>query len=361
MRKLKRVAPFVLLSALGLILGNALAWPFETGLKSDEIVQFQDSYAIEKPNGSAEVRVHAWVYEREPRRGALSLFANYLDLDLDQLDAQTRIRFEQRARLFFVDTQANKRLSVSLEQQSMELPKTNGFGVTLGLLKDAQPPVDAEHWLRFHSRGPETRFDGRAQLVPIYGVSVVSDIDDTIRDTNVLDTKEMLQNTFVRETRALPQMAPSYRQFLQHNPSARMHYLSNSPFALDPLLKDFLVQNGFPEGSMHLRAVSLRSSVLDKIRSQHSTHKREVIEQLLHDFPKRQFILIGDTGERDPEIYADILRRHRSRISQVLLHHVQADSQASRLGKLYANDAALTVFKRGQMPNLASLLTLKQQ
>jgi phosphatidate phosphatase APP1 len=345
----KWVAPLVLLTLLALTLGNALAWPFQTELRSDEIVQFQDSYAIEKPDGRAEVRVHAWVYEREPRR-----------LDLDQLDAQTRIRFEQRARLFFVDTQRNKRVSVSLEEQSMALPKTNGFGLSLGLLKDVQPPVVAERWLHFHSLGPDARFDGRAELVPINGVSIISDIDDTIRDTNVLDTQEMLQNTFLRETRALPQMAPSYSQFLQENPSARVHYLSNSPFALDPLLKDFLVRNNFPAGSMHLRSVSLRSSVLDKIRSQHSTHKREVIEQLLNDFPKRQFILIGDTGERDPEIYADILRRHPSRIRQVLLHHVQLDSQELRLGKLYSIDAALTVFKRGQMPDLVSLLPLKQ-
>ncbi|MGB7326045.1 MAG: App1 family protein [Rubripirellula sp.] len=60
---------------------------------------------------------------------------------------------------------------------------------------------------------------------------------------------------------------------------------------------------GFPEGTFHLKQFRLKdSSVLDLLSSQQET-KRSAIVPILEAFPQRQFILIGDSGEQDPEIY----------------------------------------------------------
>ena len=48
-------------------------------------------------------------------------------------------------------------------------------------------------------------------------------------------------------------------------------------------------------------------------------HKRETIETLFKDFPRRKFILIGDCGEKDPEIYGDLMRRYPKQVDRILL------------------------------------------
>ena len=65
-------------------------------------------------------------------------------------------------------------------------------------------------WLTFEAvvpEGDERRFSGRCQVLPPKGIAVVSDIDDTIKDSNVLDKKELLANTFLRPFRAVSGMA----------------------------------------------------------------------------------------------------------------------------------------------------------
>jgi phosphatidate phosphatase APP1 len=337
----------------GLGFGVACAWPFQSDLKSDEVVQFQPSYAIEKSDGSVDLRVHAWVFEREPRRGAIGVFARYLGLNLKAIDPPTRARFERTARLFFVDTQNNKRLAIEIPEGSKAMGVSDSFGVSQAIIRTGQTSV-TDSWINFFTQGPSTRFEGRAQRIPKAGISIISDIDDTIRDTNVLDHDAMIHNTFVHVWRALPTMAERYHTFTNAHADARVHYLSNAPFALNPLIVEFLQQHGFPEGSLHLRAVSAKSSMLAKITGETSTHKTVVIEQLFNDFPTRSFILIGDTGERDPEIYADIWRRFPSRVLDIYLHDVHPKPQIKRLNNLFDAGAPLHVFKRGQMPAIES-------
>ena len=63
------------------------------------------------------------------------------------------------------------------------------------------------------------------------------------------------------------------------------------------------------------------------------TYKIAAIEPLLKRFPQRQFVLVGDSGERDPEIYATLARRYPQQISRILIRDVTdepADSSRYR-------------------------------
>jgi phosphatidate phosphatase APP1 len=97
---------------------------------------------------------------------------------------------------------------------------------------------------------------------------------------------------------------------------------------LMPPLGAFLRSAGFPEGSVHLRAFSFSpAAMLDADAT--LRHKQAEITQLLTDHPRRRFVLVGDSGERDPEVYGPIARAHAARIAAVLIRDVTGDAADS--------------------------------
>jgi hypothetical protein len=92
------------------------------------------------------------------------------------------------------------------------------------------------------------------------GWGVISDIDDTIKITEVRDRIKLLKNTFVRVPVPVPDMPQLYKQ-LHETLSTRTHpapfiYLSASPYNLYPMLRTFLKDTAFPQGQIVLRDMS---------------------------------------------------------------------------------------------------------
>jgi len=54
-------------------------------------------------------------------------------------------------------------------------------------------------------------------------------------------------------------------------------------------------------------------------------YKPPVIEELLRQFPKRRFVLVGDSGEKDPEIYGALARKHPSQVIQIFIRDVTGE------------------------------------
>ena len=134
-------------------------------------------------------------------------------------------------------------------------------------------------------------------MIEPYGISIISDIDDTIKFTDVLDGKDaILQNTFFRKAVEVPHMSEVYKNWVSEG--AHIHYVSNSPWQVYPALAEFLTNKGFPEGSTHLRAVSTQDLIIGKP----GKHKLDIIPKIIKDFPHRKFILVGDSGEIDAEM-----------------------------------------------------------
>jgi phosphatidate phosphatase APP1 len=97
------------------------------------------------------------------------------------------------------------------------------------------------------------------------------------------------------------------------------HYLSASPWQLYGPLAEFRRAEGFPAGLFHLKLFRLKdSTALDLFGSQ-ERYKSGVIERILADFPDRRFILVGDSGEQDPEIYAAAARKHPDQVVRIFI------------------------------------------
>ena len=171
---------------------------------------------------------------------------------------------------------------------------------------------------------------GLIYLLDRTGTSVVSDIDDTIKVSAVGDRKELLNNTFLRDFRSVEGMADVYRQWS----TASFHYVSSSPWQLFESLHQMNVSHQFPPGTMHLRNFRLRDQLLKKVIIRRQG-KATAIRFLMKNLPERKFILIGDSGEKDPEIYRKVFRKFPDRVKALLIRDIeQRPLEDERIRKL---------------------------
>ena len=178
-------------------------------------------------------------------------------------------------------------------------------------------------------------FSTTSELVAARGISVISDIDDTVKITHVTDPKRLWESTFFKPFTPVPGMADFYRRLGASGTS--IHYVSSSPWHLYVPLNQFLADAGFPSATLALKMIRLKDrSILNILKSPSET-KPPQIESILARYPHRTFILIGDSGEQDPEIYADVLRRNLDRVARILIRNVTgARRDDARFTKVFA-------------------------
>jgi hypothetical protein len=88
---------------------------------------------------------------------------------------------------------------------------------------------------------------------------------------------------------------------------------SNGPFELLPVINEFFLLAKLPTGSVRLRSYGTRT-LFSGLLSAPSDRKRDGVLEVLTSFPHSRFILIGDSGEQDLELYATIARDHPEQI-----------------------------------------------
>lgn len=157
-----------------------------------------------------------------------------------------------------------------------------------------------------------------------YGI--ISDIDDTVLWTNVtnkLNMALMLARTNHHTRKPFKGVAGFYRALNEGVSGADdnpLFYVSSSPWHLFGPLVDFLRVQSIPLGPLLLRELKVR----DLLSKDHS-HKLDKIELIMRFYPHMQFVLIGDSGERDPEIYTEIVRRHPASVRMIYIRNVNPD------------------------------------
>jgi len=145
---------------------------------------------------------------------------------------------------------------------------------------------------------------------------LISDIDDTIVSSNVTRKVRMLLTvalTSARTRKPFPGVAAFYRAL--HAGVNPVFYVSKSPWNLYAPLLEYLEVQRFPPGPLLLRDFGWRPE---------KEHKRKAIEEILAAYPKLPFVLSGDSGEQDPEIYAALVRRFPKRIRAIYIRSVDA-------------------------------------
>jgi phosphatidate phosphatase APP1 len=140
------------------------------------------------------------------------------------------------------------------------------------------------------------------------GWTVISDVDDTVRWSSVLDTMALFESTFVQPFRAIPGIAAAYKSLSRKlGANHQFHYLSASPMTLLPSLKTFFKNLELPAGPIHLQAMTGTAGTLFAFTNT-IHHKFSVIRDLFTRLPLRKYVMIGDSAQRDPLVYGRMFR-----------------------------------------------------
>lgn len=168
---------------------------------------------------------------------------------------------------------------------------------------------------------------------------VISDIDDTILKTDVTSRLKlkMMVHTLLKNAGnrlAFAGVSDFYgalslgKDGKGFNP---FFYVSNSPWNLYDLLLDFLHLNHLPRGPILLRDFGLPK---EDSSFSYKTHKADMVNKILTTYPELPFILVGDSGEHDTDIYLEAARNNPGRILAIYIRDVQHERRAKRIEAL---------------------------
>ena len=168
-----------------------------------------------------------------------------------------------------------------------------------------------------------------------YGI--ISDIDDTIIRTGATDLLAMSKTVLLGNARTrLPFAGVSeFYKALQLGRNGKRNnpffYVSSSPWNLYDLLIDFMDHNEIPAGPLLLRDFGLNESF---IGGNYMGHKFKEISQILDTYPHLNFVLAGDSGEQDPAIYYEVVKRFPGRIISIYIRDVVTGKKQQHAGEI---------------------------
>ncbi|MEJ1222600.1 App1 family protein [Sediminicola sp. 1XM1-17] len=257
---------------------------------------------------------------------------------------------------FGTDVVANCRIKLKLPNGDFHEFETDAEGYFLLALNktNLQSMCNEEGWLAFEVSYAdesikrniqlENRFPGE-MLIPSLSsdFGVISDIDDTILHTGMMSWLKwrVLYNTFLKTPdRRIPLSgAPEFYHLLHRgapgDKSNPIFYVSNSPWNLYLYLKFFLKNNNFPKGPILLRSLGAFFNRHKLKGPDHRPHKNHEILNILKTYPSLAFVLIGDSGEKDADIYLEIAKMYPDRIKAIYLRSVKHRKKMLRVAGLY--------------------------
>ncbi|MBA3945966.1 MAG: DUF2183 domain-containing protein [Herpetosiphonaceae bacterium] len=169
---------------------------------------------------------------------------------------------------------------------------------------------------------------------------IISDIDDTIVRTGAADPLTMARIVVLNNphTRLPFEGVAAFYQALSAGPdgtgSNPLFYVSSSPWNLYDLLIDFMTINNIPLGPLFLRDIGLEPE--HWLKSGHREHKLAQIRTILETHTTLPFVLVGDSGQEDPEIYRDIVQTYPGRIKAIYIRDVTLEERATAIRLLVA-------------------------
>lgn len=262
---------------------------------------------------------------------------------------------------FESDEIKNTSLTITFPNNFTITTKTNdsGYFVVDEKIEGLSELANSEGWLHFtvsftnehvgRKINKKNKFPGELLIPPKDAeFGVASDIDDTILHTGVVSKLKwkLLINTLFRapfKRKALKGSSDFY-SLLHLGKSGKnanpFFYVSHSPWNLYRYLEYFLHNNSFPKGAILLRTMK---NMMHKNIDEKPQKQKEIIN-ILKTYPTLPFILIGDAGEHDADIYMEVVKNHPERIKAIFLRSVKSKRRILRIKNLIENYTEVPFF-----------------
>ncbi|KGQ19581.1 DUF2384 domain containing protein [Lysobacter dokdonensis DS-58] len=165
------------------------------------------------------------------------------------------------------------------------------------------------------------------QVLPNAGFGIISDIDDTILQSSITDWKIAAQLTFLGNARTRkPLLGVAKLYAALQSGTNPLFYVSSSPWNLYDLLDDFLELNAIPPGPIFLRDIGTDTGKF--IKTPGHGHKLERARTLIARNPQLRWILLGDSGQADAELYSEAAQEFGERIAAIYIRDVDPETDS---------------------------------
>jgi phosphatidate phosphatase APP1 len=304
-----------------------------------EVVIFYPTYGVQQ---SSEWRVDVRAKVQEPSKAAA--VADAASSLVTAGESREQKNLHTRLADFVADDEPGEKVVLAFDGDSTKtryriaaadgtFPSSNAHGLvegTLTLSDTVAQRLLAEQgskdgWLTYRAVSKDHTGVGRVRLIGPAGVSVISDIDDTIKVTQIpLGIGVVVKNTFFRDFDSTTELAAVYKELA----GAPVHYVSGGPWQMYRPLATFVADGRHPEGSFHMKRLSggLRTPKMSfedlaRFVSSDGTveHKTAEISRIMQRFSRRTFVLIGDSGEKDPEVYRGVKARFGAQVERIVI------------------------------------------
>lgn len=246
-------------------------------------------------------------------------------LDISPDDSATRKRIATRLQPFLDTVLPKRTMRIQIaDREEQTLGPSNMSGVSTDLLQLHFETSESQIKSSAINLPPPFTIPAVTVLAEERGWGIISDVDDTIKVTKTPSPVEVLRATFIKETpEVVPGMPELYADMHSVFKSPAWFYLSASPYNLYPFLRQFR-NDHFPQGTMILRDASWQNlgGLITSLSRGTQAYKVDRIEKINSWFPRRKFLLIGDSTQSDPEAYGEIAKKHSGWVKAIFIRKV---------------------------------------
>ena len=233
---------------------------------------------------------------------------------------------------------ADSTVTVRIGDQEFEVTADRGGVVDVDLAVDLDPGLRT---ISLQAPGSE-RVEARIYVVrPEARLGVVCDIDDTVMVTALPRPFLAAWNTFVLDEHArrpVPGMAVMLERLVRENPGSPVIYLSTGAWNVAPTLDRFMSRHLYPDGTMLLTDWG---PTHDRLFRSGRDHKRSSLERLAKEFPDVRWVLIGDDGQHDEELYRDFSEAFPQNVAAIAIRQLSTPEAVLAGGRSRGDDSPL--------------------
>ncbi len=346
-------------SAISLKYGIAGSKSVSSVGRKEHVVLFTTHSWYDSHSKTWNIPIHGWVYELEGRPIVRAMFSELLDRKYGlKKSIETEDNFSYRTRLLTADNEGGKRIVIKLLGRRYVLPKSepNGHFKSLIAIKAADLGADAnleqggEVAYQLVLRPNDSRqIFGKSLLIQDKGLSIISDIDDTVKLSYVTDHKKLFESSFFKDFIPVEGMPELYRKWEKQG--AKFHYVSSSPWQLYEPLKEFMRKHGFPEATFSLKMIRLKDQTFLNLFKSATKTKPQAIEAIIKHYPNRRVVLLGDSGEKDAQVYAQIASKHPEKIVKIYIRNVNGDPNLDTVYETIFDGLPRTLWQTFESPD----------
>lgn len=233
-------------------------------------------------------------------------------------------------------------VTVTIGEQSFNVVADEGGVIDTRIEVSLEPGV---HDVTMEMSGSEIAITSVYIVPPEQKYGVIVDVDDTVMITALPRPFLAAWNSFVLNEHAripTPGMAVLMDRIKNSHPQAPFMYLSTGAWNITPALRRFLTRNGYPKGTFLLTDWG---PTRDRWFRSGAQHKVNSLKRLVEEFPDINWILIGDDGQRDPDIYNGFAVRYPDNVAAILIRNLTVGETVLSSHKVWVDHKAQEISK----------------